>query len=262
VVTRLVVLVLAALVAVPLALASRVGPESYRRPHVPLQWEQRRAVALAAQRGEPVYCGGGRSDAVALTFDDGPGPYTEHLLATLRAAGAHATFFLIGNRLEYWPQIAREETQLGVLGNHSWSHPRLTAMPRWLVWLELARTQYSLSNELGWKPKLFRAPYELHNHTTDGVARSLGLVEVFWSVASGDDRPKATVKSVLRHVLAGLRPGAIVLLHDIHPWTVNAMPQILRAIRLRGLRAVSVPELLALDPPAPNSRCPSAPGAD
>jgi peptidoglycan/xylan/chitin deacetylase (PgdA/CDA1 family) len=63
-------------------------------------------------------------------------------------------------------------------------------------------------------------------------------------------------------VLAGLRPGAIVLMHDIHPWTVKAMPQILRAIRLRGLRAVSVPELLALDPPAPNSRCPSAPGAD
>ena len=256
------VLVLAALVGVPLALASPVGPGSYRRPHVPLQWEQRRAVALAAERSEPVYCGGGGSNAVALTFDDGPGQYTEHLLAILRGAGAHATFFLIGNRLEYWPRIAREEKRLGMLGNHTWSHPRLTDMPRWLVWLELARTQYSLSRELGWKPKLFRAPYELHNHTTDGVARSLGLVEVLWSVRSGDDLPKATVKSVVRNVLAGLRPGAIVLMHDIHPWTVKAMPQILRAIRLRGLRAVSVPELLALDPPAPSRRCPVAPGAD
>jgi peptidoglycan/xylan/chitin deacetylase (PgdA/CDA1 family) len=262
-VTRLVVIVLAALVvAAPLAFASRIGPEPYRRPHVPLEWEQRRAVALASERAEPVYCGGGRSNAVALTFDDGPGPYTERLLQILSAAGAHATFFLIGNRLQYWPQAAREEKAVGVLGNHSWSHPRLTGMPRWLVWLELARTQYSLSQELGWKPRLFRAPYELHNETTDAVARHLGLVEVFWSVISGDDRPNATVKSIVSNVLAGLRPGAIVLMHDIHPRTVRALPQILRAIRLRGLRAVSVPELLALDPPASGRRCPSAPGAD
>ena len=72
---RLVVIALAALVAVPLAGASRIGPEPWRRPHVPYAWEQRRAVTEAAARGEPVYCGGGKSNAVALTFDDGPGPY-------------------------------------------------------------------------------------------------------------------------------------------------------------------------------------------
>ena len=71
------------LVLVPFALASRIGPEPYRRPHVPLQWEQRRAVALLLRRGRPVFCGGGRSNAVALTFDDGPGPYTEQLLSIL-----------------------------------------------------------------------------------------------------------------------------------------------------------------------------------
>ena len=96
VVGRIALLLLAALVAAPLAFASRVGPEPYRRPHVPLQWEQHRAVAQAAARGEPVYCGAGRSNAVALTFDDGPGPLTGELLDTLRAAGAHATFFLVG----------------------------------------------------------------------------------------------------------------------------------------------------------------------
>jgi peptidoglycan-N-acetylglucosamine deacetylase len=261
-VTRLVVIVLTAVALVPLASASRIGPEPYRRPHVPLQWEQRRAVANAAARAQPVYCGGGRSNAVALTFDDGPGPYTEQLLQILSAAGAHATFFVVGNRLRYWPHVARDETRLGVLGNHSWSHPRLTTIPRWLVWLELARTQYSLSHELGWKPKLFRAPYELHDRTTDGIARELGLVEVFWSVISGDDRPNATVRSIVANVLSGLRPGSIVLMHDINPRTVRALPQILRAIRLRGLRAMTVPELLALDPPAAGRRCPSAPGAD
>ena len=63
-------------------------------------------------------------------------------------------------------------------------------------------------------------------------------------------------------MLAGLRPGAIVLMHDIHPWTVRAMPQILRAIRLRGLRAVTIPELLALDAPRAHQGCPLAPGVD
>jgi len=121
-------LVLAAtlgLVVVPLAIASRIGPEPYRRPHVPLQWEQRRAVTLALQRGTPVYCGGRRSNAVALTFDDGPGEYTRRLLEVLQAAGAHATFFVVGNRLQYWPGVVRDEEKVGVVGDHSWSHAHL-----------------------------------------------------------------------------------------------------------------------------------------
>jgi len=259
---RIVLLLAAALVVVPLALASRVGPEPYRRPHVPLQWEQRRAVAQVAARGEPVYCGAGRSNAVALTFDHGPGPLTGRLLEELRAADAHATFFLVGNRLADWPHAARAETEVGVVGNHSWSHKRLTEIPRWVAWLEIARTQASMEEELGWRPRLFRAPYEQHNTQTDEIARSLGLIEVFWSVVSGDDHPKATARSVVRNVTAGLRPGAIVLMHDIHPWTVRAVPEILRTIRRRGLRAVSVPELLALDPPSAGQHCAFAPGVD
>lgn len=241
--------------AVPLAFASRSGPEPYRRPHVPSPAEQQRAVAVAVVRGAPVYCGGRRSNAVALTFDDGPGVYTRRLVAILRAAGAHATFFVVGNRLQYWPGVVREEETVGVVGDHSWSHAHLTNVPRWLAWLELARTQYALTQQLGHPPRLFRAPYEEHDATLDATVASLGLADVLWSVLSGDDHPKATVRSVVRHVLAGLRPGAIVLMHDLHPWTVNALPQILRAIRLRGLRAVTVPELLALDAPAERQGC-------
>jgi peptidoglycan/xylan/chitin deacetylase (PgdA/CDA1 family) len=250
------------LVAVPIALASRTGPESYRRPHVPLPGEQRRAVAAALERGQPVYCGGRRSNAVALTFDDGPGEYTRRLVAILHAAGARATFFVVGNRLQYWPGVLRDEETVGVVGDHTWSHADLTQLPRWLGWLELARTQYAVSQQLGHPPRLFRAPYERHNPTLDATVTSLGLVEVFWSVDSGDAQPKATTRRVLRNVLAGLRPGAIVLMHDIHPWTVRAVPKILRAIRLRGLRAVTVPELLALDTSSEHEGCPLAPGAD
>jgi peptidoglycan/xylan/chitin deacetylase (PgdA/CDA1 family) len=91
---------------------------------------------------------------------------------------------------------------------------------------------------------------------TDAVARSLGLLQVLWSVDSHDDAKNAQASRVVRTVVAGLHPGAIILMHDIHPWTVQALPQILAAIRLRGLRAVTVPELLALQPPAPKQHCP------
>jgi peptidoglycan/xylan/chitin deacetylase (PgdA/CDA1 family) len=255
-------LVVTALVTVPLALASRVGPEPYRRPHVVLQWEQTRALKAAVRRGEPIYCGGGNANVVALTFDDGPGEYTERLVSLLRDAGAHATFFVIGNRLRYWPRAPHEESQVGAVGDHTWSHPRLTQLPRWLVRAELIRTQHETSRDLGWKPRLFRPPYELHSNATDEVVRSLGMVQVLWSATSGDDLKHPTAKSVARNVIRELRPGAIVLMHDIHPWTVAAMPAILKAIHARGLRAVSIPELLVLDPPAAHQHCRFAPGGD
>jgi peptidoglycan/xylan/chitin deacetylase (PgdA/CDA1 family) len=255
-------LVLTALAIVPPALASRVGPEPYRRPHVVLQWEQTRALKAAVRRGDPLYCGGGNSNVVALTFDDGPGPYTEGLLGLLRDAGAHATFFLVGNRVRYWPGLPHDESQLGAVGNHTWSHPRLTQLPLWLVWAELLRTQFETSRELGWKPSLFRPPYEMHSKGTDAIVRSLGMVQVLWSATSGDDLKHPTARSVARNVIRELQPGAIVLMHDIHPWTVAAMPAILEAIRLRGLRAVSIPELLVLDPPGPHQHCKFAPGGD
>jgi peptidoglycan/xylan/chitin deacetylase (PgdA/CDA1 family) len=247
----------AALVAVPVALASREDG-FHRRPHVPLQWEQRRIVARLAARAVPVYCGAGRSNAVALTFDDGPGPYTRRLVEILRENDAYATFFVVGNRLPFWRDVVRAEATVGVVGNHTFSHPRLTEEPRWLVWLELLQAQHDARAVLGWTPRLFRAPYERRDPGLDSIVARMGLLEVLWSVDSRDWVKGATARRVVRNVLRALRPGAIVVLHDIHPWTVRAMPEILRAIRLRGLRAVSVPELLALDPPRPWTHCGTA----
>ncbi len=238
------------------AAAAALRPPDSMHPFVVRAWEQHRALAAALRRGEPVYCGGGHAPVVALTFDDGPGPYTNEILAELRRAGAHATFFLVGNRIEYWPEAPRDETQVGAVGNHTWSHPPLTERRPWLVWLELMRTQYAIDAVVGWKPKLFRVPYALHSPQVDEIVHRLGLVEVFWDVDSRDDVPDARVGDVVRNVERGLRPGAIVILHDIHPWTAAALPRILAAIQKRGLHAVSVPELLALDPPAPHQHCP------
>jgi len=251
---------LAALLLVAVVPAAVAAPErptpGVGRPVFPPAWAQHHAVRQILDRRQIVSCGGGHGDAVALTFDDGPGPYTERLLRILRRQGAHATFFDVGNRLAYWPRAAYAEARLGGVGNHTWSHAHLTRLPHWLVWLELLRTQYQVQSQVGWKPRLFRTPYAEHSPATDGISLRLGLVEVFWNVDARDDVPRARVATIVRNVARGLRPGSIVLLHDLHPWTVRALPKILRDIHLRGLRAVSVQELLAVDPPAPAQRCP------
>jgi peptidoglycan/xylan/chitin deacetylase (PgdA/CDA1 family) len=89
------------------------------------------------------------------------------------------------------------------------------------------------------------------------VAHERGMTMVTWDDSAGD---WATTDGqlVAQRVLARVHPGSIILLHDLHPWTVRALPRILQAIRVRGLRAVSVQELLAIDPPAPEQRCPYA----
>ncbi|HEX7083978.1 MAG TPA: polysaccharide deacetylase family protein [Gaiellaceae bacterium] len=246
-----------ALALAPVAAASPVlawQPDA--KPLLPSAAAQRHAVARLTRLGRPVFCAGPAGDAVALTFDDGPGPFTQRVLDELREHDAHATFFLVGNRIGYWPEAAAAERLVGAVGDHTWSHPPLTTLPRWAVWLELARTRESVRRALGGEPTLFRAPYELHDETVDGVVRRSGMLDVLWSVDSGDSDPHATARRVVRRVLRGLRPGAIVLMHDIHPWTVAALPRILAALDRRGLRAVSVPELLALDPPADAAACP------
>lgn len=253
-----VVALLAGALAAPLAAATGTPAGSAAFPTAAAQ---RAAVAAAAARGRPVGCGGGRGNAVALTFDDGPGPYTAQLLRELAHAGAHATFFLVGSRVASWPKLPQSESKQGAVGNHTWSHPALTRLPHWLVWLELAETQSVLSDAEGVVPRLFRPPYELDSPSIEATAHGLGLLEVLWDVDSRDDLPGATVRVIVRNVIGYLRPGAIVVMHDLNPRTVGAVPQILRAMARRGLRSVSIPELLALDPPLPRRGCPFAPVA-
>jgi len=254
----------ACLTAAALA-ASQLGAASARALRLPDEQPfpsraaQRAEVRTLIADGRAIGCGGGNVAAIALTFDDGPGIYTRRIIRVLRRYHAHATFFVVGNRLEYWPSLPAEERRVGTVGNHTWTHPWLTALPPWLQRFELALTQAVLGRMLGEPPQLFRPPYEAHTPTTDRIARSLGLLDVLWTVDAGDAVRGATVRSVSRTVIAGLRPGAIVLMHDIQPVALPALPLILQAARRLGLAVLSVPELLALDPPAPTHHCPIGP---
>jgi peptidoglycan/xylan/chitin deacetylase (PgdA/CDA1 family) len=219
--------------------------------------------ALARDR-TPLYCGGRHGRYVALTFDDGPSSYTPRVLRLLRRAHARATFFVIGSRAAARPEFVRAESLLGAVGNHTWTHPRLVSLARRDVIRQLLRTQAAIVRATGGvRPVLFRPPYGVGTPAETAAVHALRLVDVRWSLDSLDSRPGATAGGVAREVVAGLRPGAIVLLHDIHPWTVAALPRILRAMRRRGLTPVTIPELVALDPPShaelvpvrPSGRC-------
>jgi peptidoglycan-N-acetylglucosamine deacetylase len=237
--------------AVPaLALLVLLAPAA-ARPTVPLGDDSgRSSLEALARRALPLYCGAGRGRYVAVTFDDGPGPYTRRVLRLLARARARATFFVVGRRGSERPELVRAEARLGEVGNHTWSHPRLDGLARPALVRELLLAQAAVVRATGVRPRLFRPPYEAGTPAASGAARALGLVDVRWSVDSGDSLAGATAASVARAVEAGLRPGAIVLLHETHPWTVAALPRILRAVRRLRLEPVTVPELVALDPPS------------
>jgi peptidoglycan/xylan/chitin deacetylase (PgdA/CDA1 family) len=224
----------------------------------------RSKLEALVQDRTPLYCGGRHGRYVALTFDDGPSRYTPRVLRLLRRAHARATFFVIGSRVADRPDLVRAESLLGAVGNHTWTHPRLVSLARRDVIRQLLRTQAAIVRATGGvRPILFRPPYGVGTPAEVAAVHALRLVDVRWSVDSLDSRPGANAGSVVRTVLAELRPGAIVLLHDIHPWTVAALPRILHTLRRRGLTPVTIPELVALDPPShaelvpvrPSGRC-------
>jgi peptidoglycan/xylan/chitin deacetylase (PgdA/CDA1 family)/prolyl-tRNA editing enzyme YbaK/EbsC (Cys-tRNA(Pro) deacylase) len=206
-------------------------------------------------QGAPIYCGGSAKRLVALTFDDGPGPWTLALAATLRRSHAPATFFQVGSRIKTWPAGARAAAGAGELGNHTWSHPHLPRLRPRAIRRQLQWTQVTIVETTRRVPAVFRPPYEQGGRRVDAIGRGLGLLDVRWTIDSGDSRRGATASSVVREVLSHVRPGAIVLLHDSHAWTPVAARAIVTGLRARHLRPVTVTTLLERDPPARRDHC-------
>jgi peptidoglycan/xylan/chitin deacetylase (PgdA/CDA1 family) len=207
------------------------------------------AMERLAERGLPVYCGGGRKPLVALTFDDGPGPYTPELLRVLRRGHARATFFDVGTRLETWRSAAIAQAHTGFVGNHTWNHRWLAGLRPDAIRTQVERTQRAAAQQLGRHLFLFRPPYGMRDRVVDRIARRHRLLDVMWSVDSEDSKPYASPQAAVANVGTRVRPGSIVLLHDLHAWTPRVAARVLRVLHRRHLRAVSVPELLAADPP-------------
>lgn len=211
--------------------------------------QQVAAVRRLATYGLPLFCAGTSKPMVALTFDDGPGVYTHLAIKKLRQYHIQATFFLVGKEIYAWPGWAQREKPYAAFGDHTMTHPFLPALPQPEMVQQIAGAKTLIASTVREPVVLFRPPYEGRTPAIDSEARALGLLEVLWNVDSQDSLG-ANYAGIERNVIAGLHPGSIVLMHENHGQTIRALPTIFAALAARHLQAVTVPQLVAEDPPS------------
>ncbi len=197
--------------------------------------------------------GSGDVREVALTFDDGPGPYTPAILDTLIRHHVPATFFPVGFMIDNFPDSIRREVANGfAIGDHTENHQKLTELSPADQEAALFDQAQTLERHGAPFPRLFRPPYGAYDATTLDALRRHRMLMILWTVETGDYELPGDA-AIVQHVLDGVHPGAIVLLHDgggDRSETVAALPEIIKALRARGYRLVTVPQLLLDDPPA------------
>ncbi|MFC5590349.1 polysaccharide deacetylase family protein [Sporosarcina soli] len=178
---------------------------------------------------------------VALTFDDGPDPkVTMQILDILKKYDAKATFFMLGSRVEYYPEIAKHVADARhELGNHTWNHPDLTKAGVEKVRNEINRTSSIIEEVTGVKPTAFRPPYGAVNKT---VRAQTDLPIVLWDVDTLDWKHRDPEK-LLANVKSAVKDGSIILMHDIHQSTADGLDAVLAYLQSEGFIFVTVSEL-------------------
>jgi peptidoglycan/xylan/chitin deacetylase (PgdA/CDA1 family) len=185
---------------------------------------------------------------IAMTFDDGPQPQnTPRLLDMLRARNIKATFYVIGRSVDIYPQIVRRTVAEGhEIGNHSYTHRLLSKLSDSEIISDLGRCRDAIGRAAGVQPRTMRPPYGgLLQRQRELVHSEFGYPTILWSLDPLDwKRPGAGV--ITSRILAGASAGGIVLAHDLHSQTVDAMPATLDGLLARGYKFVTVSQLIAL----------------
>ncbi|MDE5965341.1 MAG: polysaccharide deacetylase family protein [Lachnospiraceae bacterium] len=182
--------------------------------------------------------------AIALTFDDGPsdGP-TDRILDVLEQYQAHATFFVMGYRVEKFADQINRAISLGCeIGNHSYNHPKLTAISESKVEKQIKRTKDQIKKAAGVTPCLVRPPYGAYNDTVLSLIKAPAIL---WSLDTRDWKTRNADKTV-EAVLDNVQDGDIILMHDLYEPTAEAVERLVPELIDRGYQLVTVPELAAL----------------
>ena len=218
------------------------GPPSSQKPLY--------RISGCRSTGEVAHRHGPSRREVAIGFDDGPAPDTGAFVRMLEAAHVRATFFMIGRQISaaYRGVLLRELRDGDVLGDHTFTHPDLTTAGN--VREQLQRTIGAIRSLTGYTPCVFRPPYGDYDANVLRTARALGLATVLWNVDPTDWAQPPT-QTIISRVLAQVQPGSIIISHDgggPRGNTLAAYPRIIAALRARGLRIVTIPELLGFRP--------------
>ena len=180
---------------------------------------------------------------VALTFDDGPGPYTARLLNCLEENGAKATFFMVGTSVPKYASTVKRMAEMGCeLGSHSYSHPQFTLLSDSQIRQECSKAADLIKAASGQKPTVFRLPYG-DGASDSRVLKAIGLPSIYWSVDPRDWANTGNPQHTVNAVLGTVKDGDIVLMHDIHASSVTAAETIIPALIRRGYQLVTVSQL-------------------
>jgi peptidoglycan/xylan/chitin deacetylase (PgdA/CDA1 family) len=217
-------------------------------------WVAGFCCAGAVSGAEPgIWCGPASEHEVALTFDDGPSPrYTREILALLKQYQAKATFFVLGRKVEKYPQIIKAMLREGhEVGNHTFDHPRLTEIAKRECERELERTRLDL-DLLGCphQPRLVRPPFSAYDDQLTSYLKHTKRELVLWNLDSGDWQG-LDAGTIVHNVLDRVKNGSIIVFHDgdekgqadRRP-TVAALKTILPALKARGYAMVTISELV------------------
>ena len=181
---------------------------------------------------------------VALTFDDGPHPVnTQKILVLLEKYNAKATFFQLGSRVDFYSSITKEVYDQGhEIASHTWDHPDLRDLSTAEVEKQIESTQQAIELVIGEKPDFFRPPYGATNQAVKEVASRFGETEILWSLDTKDWESR-NPKTILKVVKSEVKDGSVILMHDIHDTTVEAVEPILKYLQAEGYEMVTLSEL-------------------
>jgi peptidoglycan-N-acetylglucosamine deacetylase len=231
----------AATTTLPVSTTTRQSTTATSRPASIVTHKMVRAAAYTDQAPGGAATAGKK--VIALTFDDGPGPYTPQIASVLKHYHVAATFFEIGTHIVQYPQYTRWLVAAGYpVENHTWTHPDLDSLPISQLAYQIDQTQNEIRSLTGWTPRCVRPPYNDFDATVLAQIAERGLTTMSYSIAPTDYSRPGT-EAIVQQVVAAAFPGAVVDLHDgggNRDETVAALPQIVTDLKAAGYTFVSI----------------------
>ena len=227
----------------PIAPVAAAPPEAAMSATSPSPSPEVKKIAFGSCRVNGPY--------IAMTFDDGPNAkLTPLLLDAMESRGIHATFFVVGSNAVLYPDLLKRMARDGdEVGNHSWSHPQLSKLDVAKADKEILDTSDVIAKATGKPPLYLRPPYgAMSALLRKRIEDKFGMTLIYWSVDPLDWKYR-DAQHVYDEILKQVKPGAIILSHDIHATTVAAMPHVFDALLAQGYKFVTVSQLIALNQP-------------
>jgi peptidoglycan/xylan/chitin deacetylase (PgdA/CDA1 family) len=182
---------------------------------------------------------------VALTFDDGPSPYTDRLLQILKDNDAKATFFEIGNKVAANPEGAKRVVEAGMeLGSHTWEHPNMTTIPPEDIPAQFSKASDAIEAATDQRPKLVRTAGGLINDQVLAEAKKQGLADINWDVIPFDWANDANTGATRFMLMSQIKPNSVVLFHDTYSSTVDLVQQFIPVLKANGYHMVTVTQMI------------------